>query len=194
MIINYFLKFGFIVPVDISDRTIKADTVFDRSKEEGHFLCNTFKISIFLIDCSSSSLRSVTGLSRSIAFVPTLSLTNAKELHIIRWLHSSLCTWCPEIYSSEGVSHFGEQKLLLAGGQVSNWKGVGRSATLGMARRARDVVVLREPLPLHQNCGFKHRIRSSNLSSTCTSNSLFTPLPFKHEFFVDHVLYVKKRA
>jgi len=146
-------------------------TVFDRSKEKRHFLCNTFKSSDFLIDRSSSSLHSATGLPHSIAFVPTLSLANAKELHIIRWLRSSWLPWCPEIYSSEDVSHFGEQKLLLARGQVSNWKGVCRYATLGMARD----VVLKEPLSLHQKCGFKHGIRSNNLSSACKSNSFFTP-------------------
>lgn len=166
-------------------------TVFDRSKEKRHFLCNTFKSSDFLIDRSSSSLHSATGLPHSIAFVPTLSLANAKELHIIRWLRSSWLPWCPEIYSSEDVSHFGEQKLLLARGQVSNWKGVCRYATLGMARD----VVLKEPLSLHQKCGFKHGIRSNNLSSACKSNSFFTPPPpFRHEFFVDHILYINKSS
>jgi hypothetical protein len=167
----------------MSDLTIKADTVFGRSKEKRHFLCNTFKSSNFLIDRSSSSLHSVTRLSHSIAFVPTLSFTNAKELHIIRWLLFSWRHWCPEIYTLEVVSHFGERKHFLARGLVNNWKGVGRPTAMGMDR---DVVVLKEPLLLHKKCSFKHGIRSNNPLSTCTSNLLHPPS--RLEFFMDHIL------
>jgi hypothetical protein len=46
-------------------------------------------------------------------------------------------------------------------------------------------------LPPARNCGLTRQIRSKNLPITSAQKALLT-LPFRHKFFMNHILFVKK--